>query len=1130
MKELEEAINEQDPVITGKKPRKKKEKAEKKPKAPKVIKTLREIFMERLALIDIENLKKPWMATKSFRLIDTAEELQRWVDMVMSDPGRSQTHSWATHTGPVIAVDTETDGLDIRVVDGKMRTKLAGVCLSADGLEGLYIPVGHENGRNIPATELAPILQKLFDQCHLVFFNAKFDREVLRLSLGLTFRDYPFFEDVQTLTYLDDPKAKVDDKGAGSLQEGLKNLSKVKLGFEQIELEDLVKVKAKVWNVELEKYTQRMVYCPFTWVPTEMALWYAASDAITTWLLWRLFHQERDFSQMLGVHRLDHLLVDTITWIERQRPRVDGDRLQNTIDFHASRVKQLTEELGQISGIENFNPGSTPQITKILFEDRGMEVIERSEKTNDPSTAIGVLKELHKRYPTDEFLIKLMDFREYAALHPASMRYDPVDHTIRFYLKQNVVAGGRLAAAGGEFEKDGGCQLNPQAIKKVGGNWWVKGWLLDTLPEEMAALSVFTEYPDNSMLEPSCIKDGKTAPNIDPNNHTATYFGRRYCMVPSCKSCLRAQKPERIDANEIINFRGLIVADPGWTMFSSDYSNIEMRVAANISKEPLFIKEFMEGTGDFHSLTATALFPEFSNPNTPKARKKELRALAKIINFALLYGGTAYTIKENMNKEGFNISFEEAEELVQKYWDSVPTFAAWCQNKRDVARAKLICRTPTGRIVNFESAMKGFRIHKPEQWEKDNFWEWKKLCKREVELTRLELKEDALAVKRTAEAIWANPKSGVRNVQEFNRFLGKAERVAINIPLQGTAGDLMRSALNKIRIWALANPGLEKVFRLHLTVHDEIDFSVKNEFVPYVLPRVNRLMKLRKLHESKGWPVPIETDCEYGQTWDVNQHLTGDDGHKAAGWTAISGMETYIPPDFAEDVVDRIVDTWMKGDRERVTKWLQQLHPRVHGYLAEFNDDPETVRHYLIVMLQLHEFWKIDEDESDTLTLLEYAEENGLKITEEPLVGNLSGYLDSVPPEDIPIATEVTLEPEVPSESEPAVEPEVQEAIPTEQPSEVVQSAVEEATSGEAEEEVFFQEPARKEVVPVVDTTSKIPVIRNMDLDEQKVFKTLIGAGLGKKEIEFIYEFDGRYYKIPNTITDEIPKEYLLCS
>jgi DNA polymerase I-like protein with 3'-5' exonuclease and polymerase domains len=1122
MKEQEEQLSEQDPIITGKKPRKKKEK---KPKAPKVKKTLREIFMERLALIDIEKLKKPWMATKSFRLIDTAEELQRWVDTVMSDPGRCQTHSWASHTGPVIAVDTETDGLDIRVINGKMKTKLAGVCLSADGVEGLYIPVGHESGNNIPATQLAPILQKLFDRCHLVFFNAKFDREVLRLSLGITFRDYPFFEDVQTLTYLDDPKAKVDDKGSGSLQEGLKVLSKVKLGLEQIELEDLVKVKAKVFNVELNKDTQRMVYCPFTWVPTGMALWYAASDAITTWLLWKLFHSERDFSKMLGVHRLDHLLVDTITWIERQRPRVDGERLKDTIDFHASRVKQLTEELGRIAGIENFNPGSTAQITQVLFQDRGMEVIERSEKTNDPSTAIGVLKELHKRYPKDEFLIKLMDFREYAALHPSSMRYDPIDHTIRFYLKQNVVAGGRLAAAGGEFEKDGGCGLNPQAIKKVGGNWWVRGKLL---PDQSVAPEV-ESYPDTSKLDPSCFnRDKQLAPNIHPNNHTATYFGKHYCMIPSCTTC-EGRVDSRIDANEIINFRGLIVADPGWSIYVYDFSNIEMRVAANVSSEPLFIKEFLEGTGDFHSLTATALFPEFSDPATPKARKKELRSLAKIINFALLYGGTAYTIMENLNKEGFATTFDEAEELVKRYWDSVPTFAAWCQNKRDVARAKMICRTSTGRIINFESAMKGFKIHIPEKWEKDNFWEWKKLTKREVELTRLELKEDALAIKQAAEAMWANPKTGVRNAQEFNRFLGKAERVALNIPLQGVAGDLMRCALNRIRVWALANPGLEKVFRLHLTVHDEIDFSVKNEFAPYVLPRLNRFMKLRKLHESKKWPVPIETDCEYGQTWDVNYHLTGDDSHKAAGWSGVPGMESYIPPDFAEDVVEKIVYAWSNGGEERVTKWLQQLHPRVQGYLSELNDDPDTVRHYITIMLQLHEFWQIDEDEQDEQTLMQYAEENGLKITDEPLIGGLAGYLDSVPPEDI---IEVA-EPVAP-ESEPTAEAEPNPEVPIttlEELHEAVESIVTIATEEIVEEDVFFREPPRKEVAPIIiEEKPWLPMVRNLNKIEQDDFLKQVGFPLGTEEIQFVYEFDKEPVNLPYCMTTTIPEEYLVCS
>ena len=184
MKETEEPITETAlAVISNKAAKEAKREAKrkepkspkpKKVKVPKVIKDLRTIFTERLLTLHEDDIKKPWMATKSFRLIDTAEELQGWVDTVLSDPGRSHTLSWANFTGPVVAVDTETDGLDIRVVNGKMRTHLAGVCLSADGVEGLYIPVGHENSKNVLATQLAPILQRLFDQSYLIFFNTKF--------------------------------------------------------------------------------------------------------------------------------------------------------------------------------------------------------------------------------------------------------------------------------------------------------------------------------------------------------------------------------------------------------------------------------------------------------------------------------------------------------------------------------------------------------------------------------------------------------------------------------------------------------------------------------------------------------------------------------------------------------------------------------------------------------------------------------------------------------------------------------------------------------------------------------------------------------------------------------------------
>jgi DNA polymerase I-like protein with 3'-5' exonuclease and polymerase domains len=1094
--------------LSEKKP--KKAKKEKAPKEPKVKKDLKTIFTEHIALVTPESLKKPWMAEKSFRLITDASELRKWAEGILADTSRH--HKFHDTICPVIAVDTETNGLDTRVVNGKVGIELAGICLSADGIEGIYIPVGHEQGPNIDRAELVRVLQDLFDKSHLVFFNAKFDREVLRITLGMTFRDYPHYEDLQVLSYLEDPKASVDSgaKGGGQLQTGgLKYFAKTRLGIEQIELGDFAKVKAKVWNEELQKDTIKTVMAPFTWVPIELALWYAAGDAITTWLGWNLVKDKA--RAMAAVHRVDHLLIDTLTWIERQRVNIDVDLLRATIEFHASRVAQLTVELAELAGIPDFNPGSPKQLSEVLFKKRGMTPLAVSEKSGEASTAIGVLTELKKLYPDDDFLNKLIDFREYSALHPGNLRYDPRDNSARFYFKQNVVAGGRLAAAGGDYEKDGGCGLNVQAIKKIGGNWWVKGKRLEDQNVDIETLEKYQP----SDLDPSCFnKDKALAPNIH-NNHIAVYFGKKYCVVPACKTCIGSKS--KVDANEIINLRSLFCAKPGWTYFTTDYSNIEMRVAANCSKEPRFIEEFMTGSGDFHSLTASALFPEFTDPTVDKGRKKALRSLAKIINFALLYGGTAYTIYENMVKEGHDVTFEDAQDLVAKYWDSVPVFSAFCNSKRELARTKLICKTPTGRIISFESAMKGFNIYHPLPKHKDNFFTWKKLSKQADNFKKSNQKEEFLATKAQADAIYNNRESGVKNFTEYNRFLGKAERVSINIPLQGTAGDLMRSALNKIRIWATSTPGVEEVFKLHCTVHDEIDFSVKNEFVPYIVPRLNKFMKLRKLHEAKDWPVPIETDCEYGQSWDVDYHLTGDSDHKAAGWYDVPGMQNYIPRGFDADLVDKLIRSLEAGKEEKVVSWLtENLHTRVHPILKSLKEstDTEGRKRYITVMLQLDEFWRLDEDEEDALneSVAEYASAYGFEIPVTPI------YTSQ------PITEEVQVnEPEEEEEKEVIAQVQAEEDFD--------------------EDDVFYapkkkekkEEPApeptpeavveAKSVIPVTQVHD--PVIQNLRaLTNLEMDAFIAVLGIGNKTVTFQYK--GKVMKVSKVAISTLPREYTL--
>ncbi len=236
----------------------KKAKKPKEPK-PKTDRSLRAVFKAHLTEIDIEKLKKPWMSRTDIRIIDTPEGLQEWANAVLTDKSRWRLDP-SGNLVPVVAADCETIGLDNRILvdilnDGRLvfevKAEIAGLCLASHGGEGIYVPIHHEQGRCMSREDVRRILQPLFDVAHLVFYNAKFDREILKTCLGLVLRPFPYFEDVQVLQYDNDPKADMDDqkKGKTFLSDagGLKALSRHVLGMEQIELEELIKVKA-LWK------------------------------------------------------------------------------------------------------------------------------------------------------------------------------------------------------------------------------------------------------------------------------------------------------------------------------------------------------------------------------------------------------------------------------------------------------------------------------------------------------------------------------------------------------------------------------------------------------------------------------------------------------------------------------------------------------------------------------------------------------------------------------------------------------------------------------------------------------------------------------------------------------------------
>lgn len=111
-------------------------------------------------------------------------------------------------------------------------------------------------------------------------------------------------------------------------------------------------------------------------------------------------------------------------------------------------------------------------------------------------------------------------------------------------------------------------------------------------------------------------------------------------------------------------FRQVIVPARGWVFIGADYSQIELRVAAEFSQDPFLLKAYREGL-DIHRLTASEVFGVAFDEVTPQQR-----SIAKSINFGLIYGMSPMGLAESLTQiTGKSHSTEDAENVMQKYFE-----------------------------------------------------------------------------------------------------------------------------------------------------------------------------------------------------------------------------------------------------------------------------------------------------------------------------------------------------------------------------------------------------------------------------------------------------------------------------
>jgi len=240
--------------------------------------------------------------------------------------------------------------------------------------------------------------------------------------------------------------------------------------------------------------------------------------------------------------------------------------------------------------------------------------------------------------------------------------------------------------------------------------------------------------------------------------------------------------------------RQAFVAEPGCVLISADYSQIELRVLAHLANDAALIDAFRRGE-DIHDRTALAIL----GPDSTKDRK-ERRALAKMVNYALLYGKTAFTLARDIG-----VPVQAAQAFIDAYFAGFPGVRAFIDRTLAEARTAGFVMTLDGR-------------------------------KRPV------------------------PELTSSNVQVRNA----AERVAVNMPIQGTAADILKRAMIDVHAALEARtavPGRLRP-RVILTVHDELLFEVPREDADEVAALVKTVMEAAaSLH------VPLTVDVGIGGNW-----------------------------------------------------------------------------------------------------------------------------------------------------------------------------------------------------------------------------------------------------------------------
>ena len=221
------------------------------------------------------------------------------------------------------------------------------------------------------------------------------------------------------------------------------------------------------------------------------------------------------------------------------------------------------------------------------------------------------------------------------------------------------------------FEK---MKLDPKAKKTKTGQYATSEDVLQKLASKHEIIKHILEYRTYQKLKSTYVdalpsQIDKTDKRVHTNfSQTTAATGRLASVNPNLQNIpIRTLRGQQI--------RGAFVSGEGKKIISADYSQIELRLIAEISGEENMIKAFQNGE-DIHASTAAKLFGIPLEEVT-----KTQRSQAKTVNFGIIYGQGAFALAEQTG-----LSRTEAKQLIDSYYETYPKLKIWMAEQVQKAR------------------------------------------------------------------------------------------------------------------------------------------------------------------------------------------------------------------------------------------------------------------------------------------------------------------------------------------------------------------------------------------------------------------------------------------------------------